>query len=143
MPSGSRVDAFLRLSDECVALFHTLRAAAEQVHGQGELSAARRGILRSLANSGPQTVPQMARARQVSRQHIQIVVNGLLEDGLVRPVSNPAHKRSSLIQLTTPGRKKVEAMAAAERRLLAELRLPSSAAMNQAAETLAAVRSII
>jgi len=57
------------------------------------LSAARRGVLRSLARLGPQTVPQMAGARPVSRQHIQTIVNALAADGLVETIDNPAHKR--------------------------------------------------
>lgn len=143
MPSRSRADAFLRLSDECVALFHCMRAAAEAVHGQGESSAARRGILRSLAQEGPLTVPRMARARKVTRQHIQNTVNGLLKDGLVEAVENPEHRKSSLIALTARGRAAWDSMMREERGLLAELKLPSVDAMESAAETLRAVREQI
>ena len=89
---------------ETVALFHRLRAVAEQVHGQGETSAGRRGILKSLDRLGSQTAPQMARARHVSRQHIQILVNQLAKEGLVDFIDNPAHKRSSLVHLTRKGK---------------------------------------
>ena len=67
------------LFDAAVALFHRLRATAGEVHGQGEPTAGRRGVLRDLSRLGPQTVPQMARRRPVSRQHIQLLVNGLVD----------------------------------------------------------------
>lgn len=89
--------------EETRLLFHRLRRLAEEVHGQGELSAGRRGVLKSLARGGPQTVPQMARARPVSRQHIQMLVNPLAEEGYVELVANPHHKRSKLVRLTRKG----------------------------------------
>ncbi len=79
---------------ETVALFHRLRATAAQMHGQGELSAGRRGILFELARLGPQSVPQMARARPVSRQYVRGLVDGLRADGLVDLAANPAHRRA-------------------------------------------------
>lgn len=88
---------------ETVALFHRLRAVAEEVHGQGEMTAGKRGILKDLARLGPQTVPQMARARPVSRQHIQLLVNTLEADGYVQWSENPAHKRSLFVHLTPEG----------------------------------------
>jgi DNA-binding MarR family transcriptional regulator len=116
------------LIDETVALFHRLRAAAEKVHGEGETSAARRGVLRSLAQGGPQTVPRMARARPVSRQHIQTIVDALAADGLVATVANPAHKRSVLVRLTARGKAAVRDIARREAALLASLDLGIPAA---------------
>jgi DNA-binding MarR family transcriptional regulator len=92
-----------RVFTETVALFHRLRAVVEEVHGQGEMTAGKRGILKDLARFGPQTVPQMARARPVSRQHIQLLVNTLEADGYVQWSENPAHKRSLLVHLTPEG----------------------------------------
>src|SRR5262249_19593397 len=88
---------------ETVALFHRLRDASQQVHGQGELSSGRWGLLRDLDRLGPQTVPQMARSRPVSRQYIQTLVDGVVKQGLVELVENPAHKRSPLVELTAKG----------------------------------------
>jgi len=105
--STPAMDALLA---ETVALFHRLRTASQQLHGQGELSSGRWGILRDLNHSGPQTVPQMARSRPVSRQYIQTLVDVLREQGLVEDVENPAHKRSPLVQLTTKGKTMLEAM---------------------------------
>jgi DNA-binding MarR family transcriptional regulator len=112
------------LFDDTVALFHRLTAVAEQVHGQGGLSAARRGVLRSLDRLGPQTVPQMARARPVSRQLIQSLVNELRREGYVELTANPAHRRSSLVRLTRRGKVLVDAMGSRELRLLKKLAIP-------------------
>ena len=61
------------------------------------------GLMRSLAEGGPQTVPALARQRPVSRQHIQKLADELAEQGLVELVDNPAHRRSKLVQLTRKG----------------------------------------
>ena len=63
------------------------------------------GLLRSLALEGPQTVPQLARARPVTRQHIQVLADDMAAEGLVEFVPNPAHKRSKLLRMTAKGRK--------------------------------------
>lgn len=112
-------ELLLRLFDETTALFHRLRAAAAQAHGQGELTAARRGILLSLEQHGPSTVPALARMRPVSRQHVQSVVDGLLADGLVQTRPNSAHRRSNLIALTAGGQALLGRIHSRERKLLA------------------------
>lgn len=122
----TKVDELGRLIENVPTLFHRLRAAAEQVHGQGRLTGARRGVLRSLYLAGPQTVPQLARARPVSRQHIQTLVNPLVEEGLVRMEPNPAHRRSPLLVITERGRERLEEMLRRERDLLATLQLRAS-----------------
>lgn len=126
--------------DQTVRLFHLLRALAEQLHGQGELTAGRRGILRDLDRPGPQTVPQMARARPVSRQHIQTEVNQLEAEGLVELVENSAHKRSRLVRLTARGKAALEAMYQREAAFYATFQLPLSA--DQLRETAEALRSL-
>jgi DNA-binding MarR family transcriptional regulator len=107
-------------------LFHTLTAAAEELHQQGDFTAGKRGVLRGLYRLGPQTVPQMARARPVSRQYIQMLTDQLDEEGLVEFIDNPAHKRSWLVRLTDKGRALMEAMTAREARILNELPVPVS-----------------
>ncbi|UCC81968.1 MAG: MarR family transcriptional regulator [Gemmatimonadota bacterium] len=111
-----------RLTFEAALLFFRMRVAAKQFLGQGELSAGRRSLIKSLGAHGPQTVPQMARVRSVSRQHIQTLVNSLREDGLVHSVENPSHLRSVLIELTPKGRRFLAEMESREvvlRRFLA------------------------
>jgi DNA-binding MarR family transcriptional regulator len=136
--SGPAADALFR---ETIALFHRMAAAAEQVHRQGALSGARRGVLRGLARHGAQTVPQMARARPVSRQHIQILVNALASEGLVAFEDNPAHRRSRLVRLTNRGRRLVETMNRREASLLARLPLRvGQRDLERAAEVLRKIR---
>lgn len=127
--------------DETRSLFHRLKRAAEEVHGQGKLSAGLRGLLMSLERQGPQTVPQMARARPVSRQHVQTLVNRLLEQGLVELADNPAHKRSKLVCLTRQGKATVDEMKRREASIFAEIAAELDAAeLEHAAAALRQVR---
>jgi len=120
--------AFLHLAGSVRQLFHQLRALAERASpGEDGLGASHRGVLESLFLGGAQTVPALARARPVARQHIQVLVNELAERGLVAARSNPAHKRSLLIELTPAGKRRFEAIRAAERTLLKRIELPLSA----------------
>src|SRR5271170_3808757 len=136
--------ALLRLIDEIPALFHSLRALAEDAHGQDVPSAGRRGILRSMDRLGPQTVPQLARARPVSRQHIQILANGLIEDGLIAAEDNPAHRKSPLLGLTPKGKRQLQAMQQREIELLtnAPLALPAKE-IDHITEALRLVRGFL
>ena len=67
------------------------------------LPSASRVALQLLQRHGPQTVPQIARARFSSRQNIQILINRLQQEGLVEFFTNPGHKRSALVRLTPRG----------------------------------------
>jgi DNA-binding MarR family transcriptional regulator len=69
------------------------------------------GLLRSLKEGGPQTVPALARSRPVSRQHIQTLADAMAGDGLVAFKPNPAHKRSPLVAMTAKGEQVYEALA--------------------------------
>ncbi len=134
--------AFEHVVAETRALFQRLKLVAEQVHGQGEASATRRGVLQSLARLGPQTVPSLARTRGVSRQYLQSVVDELLEERLVELVENPAHRRSSLVALVAKGRACVRAMEEREAKLMARFPLGvTERELRQAASVLARVRS--
>ncbi len=135
--------AFDQLINETSLLFNRLKIVADEVHHQGEMSGGLRSVLRSLHKLGPQTVPQMARSRSVSRQHIQMLVNQLIEAGHLEMVSNPAHKRSALIQLTPHGRKEVETMHRREIDLMAQTGFSvTDRELREAAETLRAVRAL-
>ena len=117
------LSALYSVVDETRRLFHRLGAVAKQVHRQGELSGGRRGILKDLERLGPQTVPQMARARPVSRQHIQTIVNQLADEGYVEFIENPAHKRSRLVGLTYKGKDLIDEMDQREGKLLSGLNI--------------------
>jgi DNA-binding MarR family transcriptional regulator len=115
------VTAMVAVIDETRSLFHRMKRAAEETHRDGALTAGKRGVLKSLEHHGPQTVPELARARPVSRQHIQLLVNPLIEEGLVEQVDNPRHRRSKLIRLTPQGLHRVEAIDAKEAEILKRL----------------------
>ncbi|MBL8228906.1 MAG: hypothetical protein JNL98_10530 [Bryobacterales bacterium] len=132
-----KADLLLELFDANVLLTHRLTALAQTIHGQGAGSAARRGVMQSLTRHGNLTVPQMARMRPVSRQHIQSVVDELREDELVEILPNPASRRSPLVALTTKGAKLTGKMRKRELRLLEEADLDvSDKRVRQAVETL-------
>lgn len=79
------------------------------------------GVLKSLAEAGPATVPELARMRPVSRQHIQTIVNHLMDKGWVKVRPNPRHKRSGLVALTAKGRRALNDMLADATRLAGDL----------------------
>ncbi|MBI4990404.1 MAG: MarR family transcriptional regulator [Rhodocyclales bacterium] len=109
-------------------LFHALAGTAGRAHADLGITASMRAVLETLHERGPRTVPQVARGLDVSRQHIQVVVNGLLEGGLVECLDNPDHLRSPIMRLTMAGTKACEAIRRREARLLAELakRIPGA-----------------
>ena len=83
------------------------RAMAEKadayLQGSG-LTAADRAVMEFLFPDAQLTVPDIARCYQVSRQHVQVTVNRLLDRGLLRSGDNPRHRRSPLIRLSRDGR---------------------------------------
>jgi DNA-binding MarR family transcriptional regulator len=118
--------AFEKVLGETVALYHRLKVVADQIHRQGELTSGKGGVLAGLYHFGPQTVPQMARARPVSRQYIQTLVNELADEGLVELIGNPAHKRSHLVRLTERGEAIVEKMIKRQKKIVSKLKLDIS-----------------
>ncbi|MEZ0115421.1 DNA-binding MarR family transcriptional regulator [Catenulispora sp. EB89] len=90
----------------------------EEIEGVG---AGVRAVLDMLRLNGPMTVPQMGRAQALSRQFVQRMVNDAAGLGHVEAVPNPAHRRSSLIQLTDDGRAAIGAVIAREHGLLGQI----------------------
>ena len=86
-------------------LFRALaQKSAENLAGM-DISVADRAVLEFLHPDARLSVPDIASRYQVSRQHVQVTVNALLDKGLVATRDNPRHKRSPLISLTPKGRK--------------------------------------
>lgn len=106
---------------EVRACFHRLKAFADAMHRDLGISASMRGVLEALAERPEQTVPQIARTKGVSRQHIQVNVDGLSAGGWVRLRRNPGHTRSPLIVLTERGRAAFTEMRRRESAALEEL----------------------
>ena len=109
------------LIDAIRLAFNQMRASADAAHADLGVTAAMRAVLERLARGGPQTVPDMARARNVSRQHIQKIVDGLGEVNLIDLKANPAHKRSPLIMLSANGRKLFKTIEKREIAILADI----------------------
>ena len=99
-----QAEAFYPLSLSVRSLFHKLGSAVTDLHEGSSVSGGMRAVLESLITGGSQTVPQMARSRPVSRQHIQTLVNELLASGYVDYQDNPAHRSSKLVCATEKGR---------------------------------------
>ena len=102
-------------------LFRAMAEAANAYLRDAGLTAADRAILEFLHPDAALTVPEIARRYQVSRQHVQVTINGLLDKGLVRSSVNPQHKRSALMQLTDAGRETFASIRATETRVIEEL----------------------
>jgi len=114
------IRALQHLSAENAALFHKLRVFANSVHEMGELD---RSLVSALDRDGAQTVPHLAKARGVSRQHVQTAINGLIEAKAVASAANPAHRRSNLLELTAAGRKLAESLREKEAEAMADFDL--------------------
>jgi len=125
----------MQLLGEAVSLHLQLRSVTDNLHGRSELTSVCRGVLQDLARLGPRTVPQLARRRHCSRQHLQALINRLVTDGMAELLTNPDHRRSRLVQLTDRGRGAIEAMWRREEELVAALPVTFSET-----EVLAAVR---
>lgn len=108
-------------------LFGFIRLSAKRLNysrmgdAEEEIPAAGLRVLDSLLDSGPQTVPQLARQWSTSRQNLQIIINRLQKAKLVELQPNPAHKRSGLFRLTSAGEQAATRMSTRNSSLLAYL----------------------
>lgn len=129
--------ALYALFSEVRTCFNLLKSLAEELHGDTGVTPAMRAVLEALSRGGPQTVPDIAREKGVSRQHIQVIVNALVEAGLVETRENPAHRRSQLVALTKPGAETFAGLTHREKAPLEALASEfDSEALHQARETL-------
>jgi DNA-binding MarR family transcriptional regulator len=101
---GEFGDLLQALLIEVMALANQLRRTAASVPDPACTQVGGWGVLQLLERQGPLTVPSIARYRTVSRQSTQTLVNRLESEGWVALATNPAHKRSGLVQLTEDGR---------------------------------------
>jgi DNA-binding MarR family transcriptional regulator len=110
----TKAEKMTALTASVRAVFNRLKAVADDLHGDLEVTAAMRAVMETLAAEGAMTVPQIARLKGVTRQHIQLLADALIEAGLAAVRENPAHRRSSLIALTDKGRRTFAKMRARE-----------------------------
>lgn len=103
------------------AVYHRLAHTADALHRDLRIHASQRAVLEALASHGRQSVPSIARTKHVTRQHIQAIVNSLVEAGLAETVENPAHRRSPLLRMTPEGQGRFDRIRVREGRLLTAL----------------------
>jgi len=139
VPRDSDLPALIREVRTC---FNQLKSLADRLHQDLGINPSMRAVMESLADTAGQTVPEIARGKGVSRQHIQSVMNVLLDEGLVAARQNPAHKRSPQFELTRQGRAIFATIAGREQAPLGRLAsaLPGPA-LRQAQGTLAALNA--
>ena len=121
-PEDARI--FFELVDEVRALFHRLRAAGDVLLQEEDVNAGQRGLMIDLQQLGPTTVPDLARMRPVSRQHVQSSMDPLVERGLVERRDNPEHKRAWLYALTEDGVAMIDRIRRRELRWVVRAGLP-------------------
>ena len=103
------------------ALFQDLKAFSDRLYAPLGINASQRSVLEFLTENGPNTVPDIARVKNVTRQHIQKIVDQLVLSGFVEAQENPEHKRSYIIALTSRGEMAFEIIAEREREILQAL----------------------
>ena len=101
--------------------FNLLKARGEQLLADIQINPSMRAVLEALYKKGPQTVPQIAKQKNVSRQHIQVIMNALLQSEHVEQADNPAHKRSPVFSLTGIGKSAFEEALKREAKPLREM----------------------
>lgn len=108
-PQQASAEDILDLSVAVIEFYFRIEAISEALAGFAT-AGGEWGTLRQLIKEGPQTVPDMARSKPVSRQHCQTIVNALQAQGLVEFIDNPKHKTSKLVRVTKRGHTRFESM---------------------------------
>ena len=140
-------DELARVLDEARITIHRTVVAVDAIHDGSAVSVPMRAVLEFLRREGNHTVSAIARARSVSRQHIQVLVNELLDHGLVGRIDNPDHRRAPLIALTDRGAAEIDEMHRRERTTLEPLLLDrgdiTEARLRDAADVLAEIGAVM
>ena len=129
------------LINEVRLLYQSMLQVGESIHAGSGISMGMRAVLEFLDRNGATTVPDIARARRVSRQRIQTLVNPLVEMQLISITENPASKRSPLMALTRAGSRRILGMRKLEGKRF-QNRLPDQELQNATA-TLARLRAAL
>ncbi|MEU8589566.1 MarR family winged helix-turn-helix transcriptional regulator [Streptomyces sp. NPDC048664] len=106
------------MSDEMALLVADIYEAAGALRRSGEAVAAAEGQTQarwqvlSVISEQPMSVPSAARRLGVARQNVQRIANDLTKEGLAVFASNPDHRTSPLLTLTSDGRQTLQAITA-------------------------------
>ena len=103
LTADGKGEAVAALMLEVAQCFFRIRALGQKAGLITSWGGGAFGFMRSLALLGPLTVPQIAEMRPTSRQRMQRLADELADEGLVKFVDNPKHRRSKLVRLTTKG----------------------------------------
>jgi len=85
----SKSEKMVTLTLAVRAAFNRLKALGDSLHGDLEVTTAMRAVMETLSASGAMTVPQIAKLKGVTRQHIQLLTDALCEAGLAVVKENP------------------------------------------------------
>jgi len=104
-PWGPETDfnaAFQHVVSEVFRFRGILLAAGEQAIRDQDISV---GCWQAMAviRHDPMTVAEVSRRLGLARQSVQLSMNRLLKQGLVKTLDNPNHRRASLFKLTASG----------------------------------------
>ncbi|SPH18642.1 hypothetical protein DEA8626_02182 [Defluviimonas aquaemixtae] len=110
-----------RLIVEIRGAFNELKSLSDEMIVDLGVTAAMRAVLEHLDRHGPATVPQIAKAKSVTRQHIQVLADLLVEKGFAKYEDNPAHQRSRLVVPTPSGDALFAEVSKREARVIARL----------------------
>lgn len=96
------IKAYTELIRQVFRLNGQLIAHGDDMARGASLTAARWQVLGALA-AKPETVAQLAREMEITRQSVQRTVNWVVEAGLAELIDNPSHRRARLVRLTRAG----------------------------------------
>jgi len=114
----SKAQTLYQVVRQIRSCFNQLRALGDELHQDLGITASMRAVMESLAEDGEQTVPQIARVKGVSRQHIQVNVDELASAALVVLRDNPGHRRSPIVAMTKKGHTAFKEMRRRETKIL-------------------------
>ncbi|WP_172795243.1 MarR family winged helix-turn-helix transcriptional regulator [Polycladidibacter hongkongensis] len=129
------------LIDEVVELYTYLSRVSAQLVADHQMTAYMRALLLFIAEHEPVSVPQIAKRKHVTRQNVQVPVNGLIQLGYLNTQSNPENKRSPLLSLSEMGLRVSAEIDAKEAALIAPLvHSLGEPRLKQSAQTLRQMR---
>ena len=99
-------------------LFQALAQASNQALTEHGITASHRAVMEFLYPEHRMTMSDVARKHNVTRQHIQVVANELIDMDLVEQHPNPASRRAPHLSLSKPGRKLFETIRMQEAALI-------------------------
>jgi DNA-binding MarR family transcriptional regulator len=102
-------------------LFRALAQKSDDSLQDLGISVADRAVMEFLHPDKTLSVPEIAERYQVSRQHVQVTVNSLSDEGILVAKVNPRHKRSPLISLTDKGKGMFRTIKSRETKIIKKL----------------------